>query len=158
MARSYRSYRSFGYGNECRTKLTEVLCTGMDVVQNSQKFRVQVIPAGKYTPSGEEFDLKWRISSNLHKACSHWVNVPEAIGSCVAIIVDKHHRGDKSWTSTSGDRGNSRAHGYIQIIAQRTPAVAPQKKSWRSQAQICHQLDRPSATTSKRSDRKQRLQ
>ena len=32
--------------------------------------------------------------------------------------------------------------------------MAPQKKSWRSQAQIGHQLDRPSATTSKRSDRK----
>ena len=27
-----------------RTDLTEVLCTGMDVVQNSQKFRVRVIP------------------------------------------------------------------------------------------------------------------
>ena len=30
----------------------------------------------------------------------------------------------------------------------------PQTKSWRSQAQFCHQLDRPSATTTKRSDRK----
>ena len=29
--------------DECRT-LTEVLCTGMDDVQNSQKFRVRVIP------------------------------------------------------------------------------------------------------------------
>ena len=51
----------------------------MDVVQNSQKFRVRVIPAGKYAPSGEEFDLKWRISSNLHMACSYWANVPDAI-------------------------------------------------------------------------------
>ena len=38
-----------------------------------------------------------------------------------------------------------------RTIAQRTPAVAPQKKSWRSQAQFFHQLDRPSATRSKRS-------
>ena len=67
----------------------------MDVLQNSQKFRVRVIPAGKYTPSGEELDMKWRISSNLHMASSHWANVPEAIRSCVGII-DKHHRGDKS--------------------------------------------------------------
>ena len=58
----------------------------MDVVQNSQKFRVRVIPAGKYPPSGEDFFLKWRISSNLHMACSHWANAPEAIRSCVAII------------------------------------------------------------------------
>ena len=89
-------------------------------------------------------------------ACSHWASVPEAIcHSCVGII-DNHHRGHKSRTSTSGDRGNSRAHGYIQIMAQRTPAVAPLKKSWRSQAQFCHQLDRPSATTTERSDRKHR--
>ena len=27
-------------------------------------------------------------------------------------IIDDHHRGDKSLTSTSGDRGNSHAHGY----------------------------------------------
>ena len=43
VARSYRSYRSSGNGYECRTELTEVLCTGMDAVQNSQKFRVRVI-------------------------------------------------------------------------------------------------------------------
>ena len=74
---------------------SEVLCMGMDVVQNSHKFRVRVIPAGKYTPSGEEFDLKGRISSNLHMACSHWANVPEAIRSCVGI-TGNHHPGDKS--------------------------------------------------------------
>ena len=34
------------------------------------------------------------------------------------------------------------------------PGGGASKKSWRSQAQFCHQLDRPSATTSKRSDRK----
>ena len=58
LARSHRSYISCGYGYEFRTELTEVLCTGMDVVQNSQKFRVWVIPAGKYTPSGGELDFK----------------------------------------------------------------------------------------------------
>ena len=55
-----------------RTDLTEVPGPGMNVVQNShkffvrawmlhrtpQKFRVRVIPVGKYTPSGEELDLK----------------------------------------------------------------------------------------------------
>ena len=44
MARAYSSYRRSGYVYECRTELTEVLCTGIDVVQNSQKFRVRVIP------------------------------------------------------------------------------------------------------------------
>ena len=44
VALAYRTYRSFGYGYECRTELTEVLGTGLDVVQNSQKFRVRVIP------------------------------------------------------------------------------------------------------------------
>ena len=39
-----RSYRSSGYGYECRTELTEVVCTGIDVVQTSQKFRVRIIP------------------------------------------------------------------------------------------------------------------
>ena len=62
----------------------------MDVVQNSQKFRVRVIPAGKCTPSGEEFDLKWRISPNLHMACSHWANVPEAIRKSCVTIIDDH--------------------------------------------------------------------
>ena len=76
-------------------KLTEVRCTGVDVVQNIQNIRVPVIPAGKYTPSGEELDLKWRISSNLHMTCSRWPNVPEAIPSCVDII-DDHHGGDTS--------------------------------------------------------------
>ena len=51
----------------------------MNVVQNSQKSFVRIWMLyrthrssgygeyrGKYTPSGEEFDLKWRISSNLH--------------------------------------------------------------------------------------------
>ena len=37
----------------------------------------------------------------------------------------------------------------IQTMAQRTPAVAPQKKSWRSQSLFPHQLDRPSATRTK---------
>ena len=35
------------------------------------------------------------------------------------------------------------------------PAVAPQKKSWRSQAQFSHQLDRPGATRNKRSTQTQ---
>ena len=39
VARAYRSYRSSGYGYERRTGLAEVLCTGMNVIQNSQKFR-----------------------------------------------------------------------------------------------------------------------
>ena len=42
--RAYRAYRSSGYGYECRTELPEVLCADVDVVQNSQKFRVRVIP------------------------------------------------------------------------------------------------------------------
>ena len=44
MAQAYRTYRSFGYGYECRPELTEVPGTGMDLVQNSQKFRVRVVP------------------------------------------------------------------------------------------------------------------
>ena len=60
----------------------------------TQKFRVRVIPAGKYTPSGEEFDLKWRISSILH-GTFYSANVLEAIRSCVGII-ENHNRGDKS--------------------------------------------------------------
>ena len=40
VARAYRSYRSSGYGYERRTKLTEVPGTGMNVLQNLQKFFV----------------------------------------------------------------------------------------------------------------------
>ena len=64
----------------------------MDVVQNSKKLRYGQYP-GKYTPSGEDFDLKRRISSNLH-GTFYSANVLEAIRSCVGII-DNHHRGDK---------------------------------------------------------------
>ena len=94
-----------------RTDLSQLSGTGVNVVQNSQKFfvrvwmlyrthscqkfRVRVMPTSIYAPSGEELDLKWRISSNLNMACSHWANVPKAIRSCVGII-DNHHRGNKS--------------------------------------------------------------
>ena len=40
VARAYRTYRSSGYGYECRTVLTEVPGTGMNVLQNLQKFFV----------------------------------------------------------------------------------------------------------------------
>ena len=38
--RSYRTYRSSGYGYGCLTELTEVPGTGIKPLQNSQKFRV----------------------------------------------------------------------------------------------------------------------
>ena len=38
--RAYRSYRSSGYGYECRTELIEVPGRGMNVLQNLQKFFV----------------------------------------------------------------------------------------------------------------------
>ena len=41
---SYRTYRSPGYGYECHTELTEVLGTGMEVLQNSQKFFARYYP------------------------------------------------------------------------------------------------------------------
>ena len=37
---AYRTHRSFGYGYECPTELTEVAGTGMKVLQNFQKLRV----------------------------------------------------------------------------------------------------------------------
>ena len=39
-----QNLQKFGYGYECRPELTEVPGTGMDLVQNSQKFRVRVVP------------------------------------------------------------------------------------------------------------------
>ena len=51
----------------------------------------------------------------------------------------------------NGWRPGQQPRPRIQTIAQRTPAVAPQSKSWWSQAQFFHQLDRPSATRTKRS-------
>ena len=48
-----------GTGMNVARNSQKVFCTGMDVVQNSQKFWVRLIR--KYTPSGEELDLKWRI-------------------------------------------------------------------------------------------------
>ena len=49
----------------------------------------------------------------------------------------------------NGWRPGQQLRPRIQTIAQRTPAVAPQKKSWRSQSLFPHQLDRPSATRTK---------
>ena len=74
VARSYRSYRSCGYGNECRAEVTEVLCTevlctGMNVVQNSQNFRVRVIPAGKTRPRGR--NSIW--TGGFHPTCIWYV-------------------------------------------------------------------------------------
>ena len=40
VARAYRAYRSSGYGHACRTELTEVPGTGMNVLQNLQKLFV----------------------------------------------------------------------------------------------------------------------
>ena len=73
-----RMRTNFG-GRSTRMKMLYPYPGYCGVVQILRKFRVRVIPAGKYTPLGKEFDLKWRISSNLHMACSHWANVPEAI-------------------------------------------------------------------------------
>ena len=41
-----------------RAELTEVPGTGMNVVQNLQKFGVRLIPGYMHTPSEGEFDLK----------------------------------------------------------------------------------------------------
>ena len=49
-----------------------------------------------------------------------------------------------------GRRPGQQPRPRIQIITQRAPAVAPPKKSWRSQGQFFHQLDRPSATRTMR--------
>ena len=40
VARAYRAYRSSGYGYEYRTDLTEVPGTGMNALENLQKFFV----------------------------------------------------------------------------------------------------------------------
>ena len=40
VALSYRTSRSSGYGYDCRTELPEVPRTGMNVLQNLQKFFV----------------------------------------------------------------------------------------------------------------------
>ena len=50
-----------------------------------------------------------------------------------------------------GWRPGQQPRPRIQTMAQRTPAMAPQEKSWPSQSQFSHQLDRPSATRTKRS-------
>ena len=42
VARSYRSYRSSGYGYECRTNLTEVPGTGNTRVNTRQRVRFEV--------------------------------------------------------------------------------------------------------------------
>ena len=77
VTRAYRFYRSSGYGYECRTQLAEVLCTGLDVVQNSQKFRVRVIPGKIHAlGGGVRFEVK-----DLIVARSHSTNVPEVIRS-----------------------------------------------------------------------------
>lgn len=49
--------------------------------------------------------------TNVHVACFHRANVCEAIYRCFAII-DNLQRGDTLWAARSGDRGNSRSHGY----------------------------------------------
>ena len=51
----------------------------------------------------------------------------------------------------NGWRPGQQPRPRIQTIAQRTPAVAPTKKSWRSQAQSFYPLDRRSVTGPKRS-------
>ena len=47
VARAYRTPKSSGYGYECRTELTEVSGTGMNVLHNLQKFFFRVMPGVK---------------------------------------------------------------------------------------------------------------
>ena len=68
---------------------------------------------------------------------------------CCLGTIDDHTRG--YIVNLNRWRPEQQPRPRIQTIAQRTPAVAPQKKSWRSQAQFFHQPDRPSATRTKRS-------
>ena len=44
VALAYRAYGSSGYGYESRTELTEIPGTGMNVLQNLQKFFVGYYP------------------------------------------------------------------------------------------------------------------
>ena len=133
MARAYRTHRSPGrvqkvlypYPGYCGTgctEPTEVPGTGMNVLRNSQKFRVRVrksyrtsrssgycgtgvhnlhkfrvreIPGKTHITSGEEFDLKSRISSDLHGMFSLGQTSPRQ--SVVAFkgiqyYKKKHHR------------------------------------------------------------------
>ena len=67
----------YGYG--CCTELTEVPGTGST--------RVSARPWGRSSIWSGEFNPTCMT-------CSHWVNVPETIRSCVGIVED-HRRGDK---------------------------------------------------------------
>jgi len=115
--RAYRTHRSYGYGYQ---SLTEVPGTGMGVVQNSRKFFVRVWMLYKIAeaPGNTRVNAGPQGRSSIWSgvfhptcmACSHWANVPEAVFCCLGIIGN-YHRDDESWTSTSGERGNSLAHG-----------------------------------------------
>ena len=157
--RAYRSYRSSGYGYECRTELTEVLRTGLDVVQNSQKFRAREIPGKIHAFGGgvrfevQDFiQLEWHVLTGPTPPRQSVVAV-WALSTTTTEVIN-HEPQRMATGATAALTGTV----LQQIIVHRTPAVAPQKKSWRSQAQICHQLDRRSATTTttKRSYRKHR--
>ena len=151
-----------GYLWHGRTELTGVPGTSMNVVQNSQKFFVRVwmlyrthrsagygYYPGKYTPSGGGVRLE---VEDFIQLVWHVLTGPTSPRQSVAVwalsTITTTESNLNEWQP--GQQPRSR----LQIIAQRTPAVAPGKKPWRSQAQSCHQLDRPSATRTKRSDRK----
>ena len=62
MALAYRTSRSSGYGYDCRTELQEVPGTGMNVLQNLQKFFVAVNTSGIVCAYPTEHDLKTSIT------------------------------------------------------------------------------------------------
>ena len=96
----------------------------------------------------DRIDLKWGSLSQLHGMFplgQHPRGHPSLFGHYRRPQTRRYVVNLSPW------RPGQQPRPWIQTIAQRTPAVAPQKKSWRSQAQLFHQLDRPSATRTKRS-------
>ena len=98
VARAHRTCTSSGYGYECRTELTEVPGTGLDVVQNSQnsqKFRVRVIP-GENTP-GMVLHVPYRTQpcKYIHTRTRTWglyTLLPLLNSSCGATRYTRRNR------------------------------------------------------------------
>ena len=91
VAVAYRSYRSSGYGYECPTELTEIPGTRITQVN---------------TLHGPRGGLRFGVEDSIELAWHVLTGPTSPRQSVVALkAIDNNHRGEKSLTSTSGDRG-----------------------------------------------------
>ena len=101
-------------------------------------------PQKTYFGEIESNRIEFEKFIQLDVSCSHWADVPEAVRRLCGLCGRPRPRA----TNLEAQRVATGAIAAPTPIdhCKRTPAAAPQQKSWRSQAQFFNKVDHPNST------------